>query len=313
MLQAKLIVVGGEVKTKEVNLRLPCVIGRGREATLTLPHALVSRTHCELFERDGRLVVRDLGSLNGTYVNNYRITSEQPVLPGELITVGTVTFRADYQTTDDPRAGKPTEPTLPAQNGSAVAATSANSPPDFKPIPSSEFRASKNDTTVAGRWTARPNPDSVPLSNPQTVASPAATPQTVASQAIALQAAALQKAAGQTPPSDELPASGPAPDLAREGATTPPPRDIENTESSDIFSSFDFGQSPEKSISFSALEALPGASVRQVSFVGPIGDLPPNSALELDPTIQILDDQNASPAVESDDSQLGSFIRKLPR
>jgi predicted component of type VI protein secretion system len=60
-----------------------------------LPHPLVSRQHCELFETNGRLMVRDLGSLNGTFVNNERI-SEAALPPGELLTVGAVTFRAVY-------------------------------------------------------------------------------------------------------------------------------------------------------------------------------------------------------------------------
>lgn len=97
MLQAKLVVVGGEVQSQEVKLKLPAVIGRGKEATLKVPLALISRRHCEIRERDGRLYIRDLGSLNGTFVNNYKITAEQPLLPGELVTVGTITFRAEYQ------------------------------------------------------------------------------------------------------------------------------------------------------------------------------------------------------------------------
>lgn len=95
-LKAKLVVVGGDVKTTEIKLRLPASIGRGRGTTIMLPHPLVSRQHCELFETDGRLMVRDLGSLNGTFVNNERI-NEAPLAPGELLTVGTVTFRAVYE------------------------------------------------------------------------------------------------------------------------------------------------------------------------------------------------------------------------
>ena len=66
---------------------------------MVLPHPLVSRNHCELFESDGKLMVRDLGSLNGTFVNNERIT-ESPLAPGELLTIGTVTFRAVYDAGD---------------------------------------------------------------------------------------------------------------------------------------------------------------------------------------------------------------------
>lgn len=94
-MNAKLIVVGGTTSTAEVNLRLPAIIGRGRSAQVTIPHSLVSRQHCEILERDGKLVVRDLDSLNGTYVGDERIT-EAVLGPGALLTVGTVTFRAAY-------------------------------------------------------------------------------------------------------------------------------------------------------------------------------------------------------------------------
>lgn len=108
-LNAKLVVVGGEVKTAEIKLRLPSTIGRGRGATIMLPHPLVSRQHCELFETDGQLMVRDLGSLNGTYVNNERIAGDASLPPGELLTVGAVTFRAvyDQQETIAPPEGPP--------------------------------------------------------------------------------------------------------------------------------------------------------------------------------------------------------------
>ena len=95
-MKAKLIVVGGTTSTTEVHLRLPAIIGRGRSAQVTIPHSLVSRQHCEVLERDGQLVVRDLNSLNGTYVGDERIT-EAVLVPGGLLTVGTVTFRAVYE------------------------------------------------------------------------------------------------------------------------------------------------------------------------------------------------------------------------
>lgn len=94
-MDVKLVVVGGDARATEVKLKLPAIIGRGRDATLTLPHPLVSRRHCEVFESKGYLVVRDMGSLNGTFVNNERIT-EAVLPPGDLLTLGTVTFRAVY-------------------------------------------------------------------------------------------------------------------------------------------------------------------------------------------------------------------------
>src|SRR5690349_5440937 len=112
-LNAKLVVVGGDVKTTEIKLRLPSTIGRGKGTTIVLQHPLVSRQHCELFESSGQLMVRDLGSLNGTFVNNQRVT-EAPLPAGELLTVGTVTFRAVYDAATQGGAEQPGKAALAA-------------------------------------------------------------------------------------------------------------------------------------------------------------------------------------------------------
>src|SRR5437763_15893096 len=113
-LNAKLVVVGGDVKTTEIKLKLPSTIGRGRGTSIVLPHPLISRQHCELYEGGGRLMVRDLGSLNGTFVNNQRV-SESPLASGELLTIGTVTFRAVYESS--PEAGTLEVPLPQAKSG----------------------------------------------------------------------------------------------------------------------------------------------------------------------------------------------------
>jgi predicted component of type VI protein secretion system len=100
MLQAKLVVIGG-AKASEIPLALPTVIGRSREANLTLPHPLVSRQHCELFEQEGMLHVRDLQSLNGTYVDSQRIDNSALLKPDQLLTIGNVTFRAVYSSSGE--------------------------------------------------------------------------------------------------------------------------------------------------------------------------------------------------------------------
>jgi predicted component of type VI protein secretion system len=95
--EAKLVVVGGDAQARQFALTLPAVIGRSRRTDVRLGHPLVSRQHCEVFEANGLLMVRDLGSLNGTFVGETRIAEQAtPVKPGELLTVGPITFRAEY-------------------------------------------------------------------------------------------------------------------------------------------------------------------------------------------------------------------------
>ena len=49
------------------------VIGRHPDSTICLDDVTVSRRHAHLEQHDGQVVLRDLGSLNGTYVNQERI------------------------------------------------------------------------------------------------------------------------------------------------------------------------------------------------------------------------------------------------
>lgn len=82
---------------QELDLETPVVIGRSKQADITLGHPLVSRRHCEITEGDDDLlVIEDLGSLNGTVVGEERI--EEPVYlePGDVFSVGEVTFQAVY-------------------------------------------------------------------------------------------------------------------------------------------------------------------------------------------------------------------------
>lgn len=67
------------------------LIGRNDECHIRIRSAGISRQHCEVLIKDGSLMVQDLGSSNGTYVNQDRIKS-QPVSAGDLVSVGELVF-----------------------------------------------------------------------------------------------------------------------------------------------------------------------------------------------------------------------------
>lgn len=62
-------------------------IGRASDAQLSIPSPRVSRAHAEVGWRDGRAVLRDLGSQNGTTVNGVRI-SEHVLADGDELAIG---------------------------------------------------------------------------------------------------------------------------------------------------------------------------------------------------------------------------------
>ncbi|MCE9554076.1 MAG: FHA domain-containing protein [Planctomycetes bacterium] len=91
-MRVKLVLMGEQGQRTVYRLKkVPTIIGRGRDADLTLAHPLASRHHCELYEVDGTLCVRDLGSLNGTFVGDFRIT-EAALESGDLLTIGSAKF-----------------------------------------------------------------------------------------------------------------------------------------------------------------------------------------------------------------------------
>ena len=81
----------------ELQLKLPCLIGRSKQASVKVKNSLISREHCQIYEQDGQLVIRDLGSMNGTYVNDQRIGEPTLVESGDTIRVGMIELRADQE------------------------------------------------------------------------------------------------------------------------------------------------------------------------------------------------------------------------
>lgn len=89
-----LVHVKPDGSSREVQLTsLPYTIGRAEEASIRLPFSTVSRSHCEIWldEDEDALMIKDLNSSNGTYVNGQRIT-ESEVSPGDLLAVGPAVF-----------------------------------------------------------------------------------------------------------------------------------------------------------------------------------------------------------------------------
>jgi predicted component of type VI protein secretion system len=133
-MDAKLVIVGGKASKGPISLKLPTIIGRSREADLTVAHPMISRQHCKLFEVDGLLKIQDLGSLNGTFVGQEKIT-EADLHPQTQFTVGPLTFRVDYEypgpvDTEVPAEQPPAEPPQSAA-AESIDAITLGVVPDF--------------------------------------------------------------------------------------------------------------------------------------------------------------------------------------
>jgi phosphoserine phosphatase RsbU/P len=74
--------------TKE-RLSSPLVsFGRSNDCTIPIRDRFLSRKHAEIAWEEGKWVVRDCGSANGTYLNGSRLNQIHPLQPGDRITLG---------------------------------------------------------------------------------------------------------------------------------------------------------------------------------------------------------------------------------
>lgn len=95
-MKAKLISLNPGMPQVVALEKLPVVLGRGAKADIHLPDRTLSRRHCEIDRVSATLVVRDLGSKNGTRVNRTHV-SEAVLLPGDKLTLGACTFVVCYE------------------------------------------------------------------------------------------------------------------------------------------------------------------------------------------------------------------------
>jgi pSer/pThr/pTyr-binding forkhead associated (FHA) protein len=91
-MDVKLHVVGG----KQAGMQIPVpgpkfLIGRANECQIRPNNALVSRRHCAILIEEGAAVIEDLGSSNGTFVNDERI-QRQPLKNGDRLKIGVLEF-----------------------------------------------------------------------------------------------------------------------------------------------------------------------------------------------------------------------------
>lgn len=93
---ARLTIVSPQGRTERV-LRSRNTLGRHPDNSVQILDRIVSKNHCLIDQEDSGWLLKDLGSLNGTYINGTRVDGNQLLNSGDKITMGstTVEFRDD--------------------------------------------------------------------------------------------------------------------------------------------------------------------------------------------------------------------------
>jgi pSer/pThr/pTyr-binding forkhead associated (FHA) protein len=81
---------GNKVKTVSLDGNLQ--IGRAEACQVRLEDTYISSFHARIFRRDDGWYVEDLGSTNGTYLNQRRVTSPAELRAGDRLKVGKITL-----------------------------------------------------------------------------------------------------------------------------------------------------------------------------------------------------------------------------
>jgi len=84
-----LVVTAGALKGTSLDLaQQQITLGRANDATLVLNDDYASSRHARIFPQDGQWIVEDLGSTNGTYLDQQKVIRPMPVPLGVPIRIG---------------------------------------------------------------------------------------------------------------------------------------------------------------------------------------------------------------------------------
>jgi len=94
-MQVRLKVLSGAHAGKEIAIKEEkCFVGRGESCHIRPKSESISRKHCAFVQKDGRLLVADLNSRNGTFVNDVRLEPEKAKVlrSGDRVRIGSLDF-----------------------------------------------------------------------------------------------------------------------------------------------------------------------------------------------------------------------------
>lgn len=103
-MRVQLVPVDNDAESIEITKDL-MLVGRKDDCDIHLDHKSISKQHCVIVKTDGLLLLRDLGSTNGTRVNGQRVR-RAALLPNDQINIASLRFKVSF-TEDEEQAVSP--------------------------------------------------------------------------------------------------------------------------------------------------------------------------------------------------------------
>jgi pSer/pThr/pTyr-binding forkhead associated (FHA) protein len=98
VLMPKLVFISKDLENQAYELLLEkTTVGRGNFNTLVLADHSVSLTHCEILMNGTEIIIRDLDSSNGTFIDVVRLNKQAQAKNGQVIRFGMVKARLELE------------------------------------------------------------------------------------------------------------------------------------------------------------------------------------------------------------------------
>jgi len=123
------VLTTGKQEGKLLPIALPqFLIGRDPQCHLRPASAAISKRHCALIQRDGKVFVRDFDSTNGTFVNDQQIKGEVEVHHDDRLRVGPLSFTVQIEASAPVNRPTPPPPTKKPAMAAAKAPAAGKKP-----------------------------------------------------------------------------------------------------------------------------------------------------------------------------------------
>src|SRR5206468_2526908 len=106
----------GKAKGQSIPIKLSqYIIGRDPQCHLRPASPVISKRHCAILTKEGRVFLRDFDSTNGTFVNDEQIKGQRELKDGDVLKIGPVSF--ELRVEGAPAVNKPTPAARPGAGG----------------------------------------------------------------------------------------------------------------------------------------------------------------------------------------------------
>jgi predicted component of type VI protein secretion system len=156
------VLASGSMQGKAIEIKLSqFLVGRDPQCHLRPASPLISKRHCAVIQRDGKVFIRDFGSTNGTSVNDEPVKGEAELHADDRLKIGPLLFSVKIEATAPVNQPTPLPPTkVPATTKTAPATpgTDANLPAAKKAAVAAAAKKPANAPAAAPAQAAKPAP-----------------------------------------------------------------------------------------------------------------------------------------------------------